>query len=94
MSVADSELERRILVVRGKRVMLDADLAAVYGLATKRLNEQVRRNAQRFPPDFMFQLKREEVEALRGSRSQFATLKRGGNFKSPTTRTCAGSPRY
>lgn len=46
----------RILVVRGRRVIVDADLAALYGVATKRLNEQVRRNRNRFPPDFVFEL--------------------------------------
>ena len=58
--------------------MLDADLAFLYGVSTKRLNEQVRRNRSRFPDDFMFQLTREEVRSL---RSQFATSKqgRGGN---------------
>jgi hypothetical protein len=54
--------------------MIDEDLAELYGVPTKRLNEQVRRNSKRFPPDFMFQLNRVEVEAL---RSQFATSKKG-----------------
>ena len=54
--------------------MLDADLAELYGVSTKRLNEQVRRNLNRFPPDFMFQLNEEEIEIL---RSQFATSKTG-----------------
>jgi hypothetical protein len=53
-------LERRIFLVRGKRVMLDADLAEVYGVSTKRLNEQVKRNLDRFPEDFMVQLTPEE----------------------------------
>lgn len=55
--------------------MLDSDLAVLYGVTTKRLNEQVRRNLRRFPADFMFQLTSEEAESL---RSQFATSKRGG----------------
>ncbi len=67
-------LESRILLVRGRKVMLDSDLAAVYGVPTKRLNEQVRRNADRFPEDFMFRLGAAEWTAL---RSQFATLKGG-----------------
>jgi ORF6N domain len=54
--------------------MLDADLAILYGVSTKRLNEQVRRNRSRFPDDFMFQLTREEVRSL---RSQIATSKQG-----------------
>lgn len=56
--------------MRGHKVILDADLAALYGTTTKRLNEQVHRNRERFPPDFMFQLTNQEVAAL---RSQFAT---------------------
>ena len=61
----------RILFVRGHKVMLDDDLARLYGVPTKRLNEQVKRNAARFPDDFMFRLSREEAEAL--NRSHFAT---------------------
>lgn len=64
------EFLSQIHVIRGQRVMLDADLAAVYGVTTKRLNEQVRRNIQRFPEEFMFQLTEDELENL---RSQFAT---------------------
>ena len=54
-------IERSILLVRGHKVMLDADLAVLYGVTTKRLNEQVRRNRSRFPDDFIFQLTAEEV---------------------------------
>ena len=61
----------RILVIRGHRVMLDADLADLYGVPTKRLNEQVKRNRDRFPEDFMFRLTRAEVEVL--NRSHIAT---------------------
>ncbi len=61
----------RILALRGQRVLIDADLAVLYGVPTKRLNEQVKRNAARFPPDFMFRLTGEEVSAL--NRSQIAT---------------------
>jgi len=61
--------------------MVDADLAALYGVTTKRLNEQVKRNEKRFPADFLFKLSREEAEAIFRSRSQFATLKRGQNMK-------------
>jgi len=63
-------IEARILLVRGERVMLDAHLAELYGVATKRLNEQLRRNIGRFPADFMFQVSPEEALAL---RSQNAT---------------------
>jgi len=61
----------RILTVRDQKIVLDGDLAAVYGVTTKRLNEQFRRNRKRFPEDFAFQLTSAEFEAL---TSQFATL--------------------
>ena len=64
-------IENLIHVIRGKQVMLDRDLARLYGVETKRLNQQVQRNLERFPEDFMFQLSKEEAES---SRSQFATL--------------------
>ncbi|MBI5475611.1 MAG: ORF6N domain-containing protein [Ignavibacteriales bacterium] len=67
-------IEKRILLFRGQKVMLDEHLAGLYGVSTKRLNEQVRRNIKRFPPDFMFQLAQEEYNTL---RSHFATLKAG-----------------
>jgi hypothetical protein len=58
-------IEQRILIIRGQKVILDADLAVLYGTTTKRLNEQVRRNRDRFPQDFMFQLtKREKAEVV------------------------------
>ncbi len=63
-------LEMLILTLRRQKVMLDADLAALYGVPTKRLNEQVKRNAERFPEDFMFQLTLPEWSNL---KSQFAT---------------------
>ena len=66
-------IEKAIFLIRGNKVMLDADLAELYGVTTKRLNEQVRRNLSRFPADFMFQLDAQEASAL---RSQFATSKR------------------
>jgi hypothetical protein len=58
-------ITRTILVLRGHRVLLDAELAALYGVTTKRFNEQVRRNLERFPVDFMFQLTAEEAAGLR-----------------------------
>lgn len=67
-------VERSILLIRGEKVILDADLANLYEVPTKRLNEQVRRNRDRFPPDFMFQL---TVEELANLRSQFATSSSG-----------------
>ncbi len=76
-------IEEVIYDVRGQRVMLDSDLAKVYGVTTKRLNEQVKRNQERFPTDFGFRLTLEEAQELQRSRSQFATLKRGQNIKHP-----------
>jgi hypothetical protein len=80
-----------IQFLRGQKVLLDFDLAALYGVATKVLNQAVKRNAARFPDDFMFQLSRDEAErisqivttsrAARHSRSQTVTLKRGHNIK-------------
>ena len=64
-------IARSILVLRGQKILLDAELAALYGVSTKRLNEQVKRNAERFPDDFLFRLGSDEVEAL--NRSHFAT---------------------
>lgn len=69
-------IENLIHVIRGKQVMLDVDLARLYGVETKRLNEQVKRNMDRFPEDFMFQLSKDEVDFL---RSQIATLENGDN---------------
>ena len=73
-------VETRIRVIRGHRVLLDADLAVLYGVSTKRLNEAVRRNASRFPLDFMFQLSSDEGGSL---RSQIATSTRGGRRYEP-----------
>ena len=67
-------IEDSIYLFRNQRVMLDSDLAKLYGVTTKRLNEQVKRNKERFPDDFMFQLTREEAEFL---RSHFATSNPG-----------------
>ena len=69
-----SEIKSRIYTIRNKEVMLDEDLAELYQVTSKRLNEQVKRNIERFPDDFMFQLSEKEYESL---RSQFATLKNG-----------------
>jgi phage regulator Rha-like protein len=75
-------IEKRIFVVRERQVMLDEDLAELYGVETKRLVEQVKRNIERFPNDFMFQLSKSEMEAL---RSQIATsnVRRGGRRYAP-----------
>jgi len=79
--VALDRVESLILSIRGRRVILDSDLARLYGVTTSRLNEQVKRNPDRFPPDFMFRLSRQQVTAL---ISQNATSKgRGGRRKLP-----------
>jgi len=76
------KIEQAILLVRGEKVILDADLAALYGVATRVLNQAVRRNLDRFPEDFMFQLTRDEAGSL---RSQTVTSKpgRGGRRYAP-----------
>jgi hypothetical protein len=68
--VPTERITQSILVLRGQKVLLDSDLAALYGVPTKRFNEQVKRNLERFPDDFMFQLTENEFAAL---RSHFAT---------------------
>jgi len=80
-SVPAKPIDSLILTIRGQKVLLDSDLAELYGVPTKRLNEAVKRNAERFPPDFRFQLTQEEAESANCSRSQTATLKRGQNIK-------------
>jgi len=85
--IAVESVAQRILLIRGQKVMLDADLAELFGVPTKRFNEQVKRNLDRFPADFMFQLTEDEYESLRSHfatlnkyeplRSQFVTLKTG-----------------
>lgn len=67
-----SKIEKMIYVIRGHKVMLDSELAELYGVSTKRLNEQVRRNPERFPDDFMIECDSSELEVL---RSQIATAK-------------------
>jgi len=79
-----TQIEARIRLVRGQRVLLDADLARLYGVSTSRLNEQVKRNSGRFPADFAFQLTKQEVEALRSqSAISNASPGRGGRRYAP-----------
>lgn len=78
------QIESLILTIRGKQVILDRDLARLYGVETKRLNEQVRRNIERFPEDFMFQLSKEEFENW---KSQFATSIAGENMSTQNATT-------
>ncbi|MFN3753047.1 ORF6N domain-containing protein [Flavobacterium sp.] len=76
--VTDEIISSKIYVIRQQKVMLDKDLAALYNVETKQLKRQVRRNIERFPEDFMFELTQKEHEIL---RSQFGTLKRGNHSK-------------
>jgi hypothetical protein len=80
LAIAEKRIIGKICYIRGYKVMLDQDLAELYQVPTKRLNEQVKRNIARFPKDFMFQLTEEEFENL---RSQFATSSWGGRRVAP-----------
>lgn len=81
-------IAQRILVLRGQRVLLDADLAELYGVSTSRLNQQVRRNRKRFPADFVFQMTNQELANL---MLQFATSSWGGTRKPPVAFTEHGA---
>jgi len=89
IAIPDKSIEEKILVIRGKKVILDRDLARLYGVSTKALNQAVKRNVDRFPEDFMFQLTMDEASAplvqrpVARSRSQTVTLNttRGKNIK-------------
>jgi len=76
--IPDETIIRRIYLIRGEKVMLDSDLADLYEVETNYLKRQVRRNIDRFPADFMFELSKKEYQSL---RSQFGTLKRGSHSK-------------
>jgi hypothetical protein len=78
--ISVSRIEQKIYLIRGQRVMLDADLAELYGVKTKILNKAVKRNLDRFPEDFMFQLNNQELERLR--------------FQNGTSKTGRGGSRY
>ena len=77
-NVSEEIILEKIYVIRGQKVMLDGDLADMYGVEVKRLNEAVKRNETRFPEDFMFQLSKQELDSL---RSQIATLEKGKHSK-------------
>lgn len=79
--IAEDHVISKIYTVRGQKVMLDRDLAELYGVETKRVNEQVKRNCVRFPEDFMFELTQEEWEIL---KSQIATSSWGGRRTLPS----------
>jgi hypothetical protein len=88
MPMPVENIARSILILRGQRVLLDSDLAALYGVETRRLNEQVRRNQERFPADFIFELTNAEFANL---KSQFATSSWGGRRKRPLAFTEHGA---
>jgi len=93
IALPDERIINRIFVIRGKKVMLDRDLAELYGVETRALNQAIRRNRKRFPEDFMFQLTWEEAHVLRSqivilngteddiSKSQTGISRRGRNIK-------------
>lgn len=81
MGAASVDIEQAIVVVRGQKVMLDADLARLYGVPVKALNQAVRRNAIRFPPDFMFRLSPEEAAILRSQNVTLESDRRGRHSK-------------
>jgi len=82
LPVSVQVIERRIYLIRGHKVMIDTDLAELYGVPTHRLNERVKRNQKRFPEDFMFQLTKVEAEALR-SQIAISKIGRGGRRTLP-----------
>ena len=79
--LSEQDVLAMIIHVRGQRVILAADLASLYGVQTKALNQAVKRNRERFPENFLFQLNSCEADAVARSRSQTVTLQRGGNIK-------------
>lgn len=87
MTLPEGRIEGKIYLFRGKKVMLDRDLALLYGVSTKALNQAVKRNIERFPEDFMFEIPLHEASNLMSQivtsslRSQFVTLKRGEHMK-------------
>lgn len=90
-AIAVEVIATRILELRGKKVMLDRDLAKLYGVAAKVLNQAVKRNIKRFPEDFMFQLSWEELESL---RSQFVTLNKSNSGASRRGKHIKYLPSY
>ena len=78
LMIPDERIEKTILLIKGQKVIIDVELAELYGVETKQLKRAVRRNINRFPEDFMFQLTKEEYRLL---RSQFGTLKRGSHSR-------------
>jgi len=75
--IIPADIDSMIIEVRGEKVILDAGLASIYGVPTRTLNQAIKRNADRFPPDFVFQLTLDEAQAAHRLRSQTVILKRG-----------------
>ena len=75
------KVQAAIIEIRGQKVLLDQEVARIYGVQTKRINEAVRNNPEKFPADYLLQLTKAEWEAL---KSKFSTSKRGGKVKLPT----------
>ena len=96
LPIAVEQIDGMIRTIRGVRVMLDRDLAKIYGVPTKAFNQAVKRNRQRFPEDFMFRLTQEEAKALQVSRSQTVTSsQRKDLLRSQfVTSNQRGGPRY
>ena len=95
ISLDANDIKRRIFTIRGKQVMLDSDLAELYGYEVKKLNQQVKRNIDRFPGDFMFQLSKEELKVVKSQivtsqRSDFFAGQEGGRRKLPNVFTEQG----
>ena len=80
LMIPDEVVITKILLIRGKKVMIDKDIAELYGVQTKRLNEQVKRNNKRFPDDFMFQLTQEEKDEVVANCDHLKTLKYSPNL--------------
>jgi hypothetical protein len=80
-SIPTQDILSLITTIRGQRVILASDLAGLFSVETKRFNQQIKRNLDRFPSDFMFQLSADEADAIQRSRSQIVTLKKGQNLK-------------
>ena len=81
LTLPDQGIDNLIRDIRGQKVILDSDLARIYGVSTKAFNQAVKRSLARFPEDFLFRLSKGEAEAVQISRSQTVTLKRGQNVK-------------
>jgi hypothetical protein len=102
LSVSVQLIERRIYLIRGQKVMIDFDLAELYGVSTRHLNQQVTRNKKRFPKDFMFRLTKKEAESLRSHfaisnpnlRSQIVISRSDLRSQFATSSTAHGGRRY